>query len=161
MRRPDSFYAGSPCGAILVLASVPLIVNPYYVNAQRLCCGVLACLGLNLLLGHAGLLSLGHAAYFGLGAYTGGFLFTFGDGRPSRSISARASRAPYSPRRSWAFSASGQPGSSSRCWKLASTQMLQALLVSGAAFRPFGEIGKGFFPALHCLHGLRSPRRIQ
>lgn len=32
----------------------------------------IACLRLNLLFGNAGLVSLGHAAYFGMGAYTGG-----------------------------------------------------------------------------------------
>jgi len=37
----------------------------------------IACLGLNLLLGNTGLLSFGHAAYFGVGAYTGGFLYAF------------------------------------------------------------------------------------
>jgi branched-chain amino acid transport system permease protein len=57
---------------------VPLVVNTYYVivTSYGLVFSI-ACLGLDLLLGHAGLLSLGHAAYFGLGAYTGGFLFHF------------------------------------------------------------------------------------
>lgn len=37
----------------------------------------LACLGLNLVFGTTGLLSLGHAAYFGAGAYAGAFLYRF------------------------------------------------------------------------------------
>ncbi|NIW85869.1 MAG: hypothetical protein GWN09_04605 [Gammaproteobacteria bacterium] len=37
----------------------------------------IACLGLNLLLGTTGLLSLGHATYFGAGAYAGAFLYRF------------------------------------------------------------------------------------
>jgi len=57
---------------------MPPLLPPYYLIEL---CYVLvfsiACLGLNLLLGTTGLLSLGHAAYFGMGAYTGGFLFTF------------------------------------------------------------------------------------
>lgn len=39
----------------------------------------LACLGLNLVFGTTGLLSLGHAAYFGAGAYAGAFLYRFAD----------------------------------------------------------------------------------
>jgi branched-chain amino acid transport system permease protein len=39
----------------------------------------IACLALNLLLGYGGLLSLGHAAYVGIGAYAGAVLFTFFD----------------------------------------------------------------------------------
>ncbi|MDX1486677.1 MAG: branched-chain amino acid ABC transporter permease [Acidiferrobacterales bacterium] len=37
----------------------------------------IACLGLNLLFGTTGLLSFGHATYFGAGAYTGAFLYRF------------------------------------------------------------------------------------
>jgi len=68
--------AGVGAGLLLM----PLLLPPYYLIEL---CYVLvfsiACLGLNLLLGTTGLLSLGHAAYFGVGAYTGGFLFTFFD----------------------------------------------------------------------------------
>jgi branched-chain amino acid transport system permease protein len=37
----------------------------------------IACLGVNLLYGTAGSLSFGHATYFGVGAYTGAFLYRF------------------------------------------------------------------------------------
>jgi branched-chain amino acid transport system permease protein len=37
----------------------------------------IACLGVNIVLGTTGLLSLGHAAYFGAGAYAGAFLYRF------------------------------------------------------------------------------------
>ena len=157
MRRPVSLYAGSLCGAILVLASVPLIVNPYYVMLTGYAVVFsIACLGLNVLLGHAGLLSLGHAAYFGLGAYTGGFLFTFGD-VTSFEVYLGAGVAG-------AVLAASLVGllcvRTTRIFftmlTLASTQTLQALLVSGAAFRPFGEIGKGFFLIGH--GGLYLPR---
>ena len=37
----------------------------------------IACLGLNILFGMAGSLSLGHATYFGVAAYTGAFLYRF------------------------------------------------------------------------------------
>ena len=64
---------------IVLLALLPLVLPRYHLlvfgRALALC---IACLGVNVLLGYTGLLSLGHAAYFGIGAYAGGFLFTFG-----------------------------------------------------------------------------------
>ena len=54
-----------------VLAPYPLIVLCYALVYA------IACLSLNILFGTTGLLSLGHAAYFGAGAYAGAFLYTF------------------------------------------------------------------------------------
>ena len=142
---------------MLLLASVPLAVNPYYVIVMGYALVFsIACLGLNLLLGHAGLLSLGHAAYFGVGAYTGGFLFTFGDVTSfevylvSGIVTATALAALVGAlcvRTTRIFFT---------ILTLAFTQMLQALFISGAAFRPFGEVGKGFFLIGH--GGLYLPR---
>lgn len=42
----------------------------------------LFCLSLDLILGYAGIVSLGHAAFFGLGAYTAGLLSSHGWGEP-------------------------------------------------------------------------------
>lgn len=55
-----------------VLAAAPLaLANDYYVNVLILCCiNALIVMGLNLLMGYAGQVSLGHAAFFGLAAYT-------------------------------------------------------------------------------------------
>jgi branched-chain amino acid transport system permease protein len=62
-----------------LLSLMPLVLNPYWVFVLGYGLTLaIACLGVNLLLGHT-VLSLGHAAYFGIGAYTGAFLFTFGD----------------------------------------------------------------------------------
>ena len=143
--------------AVLVLASLPLVLNPYYVIVTGYALVLsIACLGLNLLLGHAGLLSLGHAAYFGLGAYTGAFLFTFGDvtsfelylvsGIAGGALAASVVGAVCVGTTRIHFT----------ILTLAFTQTLQALLVSGAAFRPFGEVGKGFFLIGH--GGLYLPR---
>jgi branched-chain amino acid transport system permease protein len=54
-----------------VLAAFPLLVL-----SQMLVFSI-ACLGLNLLYGGAGSLSLGHATFFGVAAYTGAFLYRF------------------------------------------------------------------------------------
>ncbi|MBI4242352.1 MAG: branched-chain amino acid ABC transporter permease, partial [Candidatus Rokubacteria bacterium] len=60
----------------LLLATAPLWVwNPYYVHILIMA-GIFAilALSLNLLLGYTGQLSLGHAAFFGIGAYTSALL---------------------------------------------------------------------------------------
>src|SRR5262245_28009001 len=56
---------------LLGLAVLPFVVDPY--QTVLLSYGLvfaLAALGFNLLLGYTGLLSFGHSAYFGVGAYT-------------------------------------------------------------------------------------------
>jgi len=60
---------------LLVLALVPSLINTYQV--QLLIYGLIAAiaaLGFNLLLGYTGLLSFGHSAYFGIGAYSVAFV---------------------------------------------------------------------------------------
>ena len=60
----------------LLLALLPLMVTSrYYLNVM-IFIGIhtLLVVGLNLLMGYAGQISLGHAAFFGLGAYTSGIL---------------------------------------------------------------------------------------
>ena len=60
--------------ALVVLATVPLWVgNSYYVNivSQILIYAVFA-LSLNVLVGYAGLVSLGHAGLFGVACYAVG-----------------------------------------------------------------------------------------
>ncbi len=129
-----------------MLASVPLVVNPYYVIVvDYALIFSIACLGLNLLLGHAGLLSLGHAAYFGLGAYTGGFLFTFGDVTSFEVYLASGIVCAVLVASVVGFLCVRTTRIFFTILTLAFTQMLQALFVGGAAFRPFGQIGKGFF----------------
>ncbi len=56
----------------VILALAPLALpNNYYLTVLTMCClhAVIA-VGLNLLVGHAGQISLGHAGFYGLGAYT-------------------------------------------------------------------------------------------
>src|SRR5271169_6016423 len=61
-----------PWIALLALASVPMwLRDPYLLNAF-ITTGIfiVAAMSLNLLLGYTGQLSLGHVAFFGIGAYT-------------------------------------------------------------------------------------------
>jgi branched-chain amino acid transport system permease protein len=71
---PPRRLAGRPVAAlaaVVALAALPWVVDAY--QTILLAYGLvmaIAALGFNLLLGYTGLLSFGHSAYFGVGAYT-------------------------------------------------------------------------------------------
>jgi branched-chain amino acid transport system permease protein len=68
--------------ALAIVATLPLwIGNSYYVNiaTQVLIYAILA-LGLNVLVGYAGLVTLGHASLFGIAAYSGAIMISHGYG---------------------------------------------------------------------------------
>ncbi len=61
----------------------PFLVAPNYLSlASQIAITALFALSLDLILGYAGLMSLGHAAYFGFGAYTAGLLSKYFWGEP-------------------------------------------------------------------------------
>jgi branched-chain amino acid transport system permease protein len=63
------------CMGVIVLVTLPLILPPYYVGlVVKMMVFALFAMSLDLLLGYAGMPSLGHAAYFGMAAYTTGLL---------------------------------------------------------------------------------------
>jgi branched-chain amino acid transport system permease protein len=75
---------------LALLVTLPLWVgNSFYVNiaAQFLLYAVFA-LGLNVLVGYAGLVSLGHAGLFGIAAYAGALLINAGDSHPVAILGA-------------------------------------------------------------------------
>jgi len=63
-------------GLILILAVLPLIL-PYEAIATQILIFGLYAMGYNILLGYTGLLSFGHAAYFGLGTYGAGLSLVY------------------------------------------------------------------------------------
>jgi branched-chain amino acid transport system permease protein len=76
--------------ALLLLATVPYWVgNSYYINVvtQMLIYAVFA-LGMNVLVGYAGLVTLGHASLFGVAAYAGATLINAGHGHIVVAIGA-------------------------------------------------------------------------
>ena len=78
--------------AILALAAVPYAIKEvYYVNiaSQVLLYAVFA-LGLNVLVGYAGLVSLGHAGLFGAAAYVVAYLLAAGHGHAFAILAALA-----------------------------------------------------------------------
>ena len=68
-----------------LLAIAYYFAFPDYLGfGAELLSAILFALSLDLALGYAGIISLGHAAFFGVGAYTAGMLALYGIG-PSRS----------------------------------------------------------------------------
>ncbi len=78
--------------ALLLLATVPYwIGNSYYINvATQILIYAVFALGLNVLVGYAGLVTLGHASLFGVAAYAGATLINAGHGHIVVTIGALA-----------------------------------------------------------------------
>ena len=82
---PGAWGTSVPRWAILAVIWGVLIAVPYWLPllggytalAERVLVFGLAAMGLNLLLGFTGILSFGHAAYFGLGAYGAGLTLRY------------------------------------------------------------------------------------
>ena len=78
--------------ALVLLATVPWWVRgTFYVNiASQVLLYAIFALGVNVLAGYAGLVSLGHAGLFGIAAYTGAKMLTGGAGHLAVDVSALA-----------------------------------------------------------------------
>ena len=62
---------------------LPFVLAPDYLQlASQIAIAALFATSLDLILGHAGIVSIGYAAYFGLGAYTSGILSKYGVTEP-------------------------------------------------------------------------------
>ena len=77
MRDRARFLAAA--AVLLVLAAVPPVAaalgQPFYLDlVRRIMIFAIAALSLNLILGYGGMVSFGHAAYLGIGAYAVGIL---------------------------------------------------------------------------------------
>ena len=69
--------------ALWPIALLPFVLTPSYLwLASQIAITALFALSLDLILGYAGIVSLGHAAFFGLGAYTAGIISKYGWGEP-------------------------------------------------------------------------------
>src|SRR6266568_5139795 len=70
---------------------LPFVLTPnYLVLMSQIAITALFALSLDLILGYAGIVSLGQAAFFGIGAYTAGLLATRGWGDPLLGLGAAA-----------------------------------------------------------------------
>jgi branched-chain amino acid transport system permease protein len=69
------FYLSLLTGAAAIAAFPVMAPNPYYLNVANIIgLNTITVVGLNLLIGYAGQISLGHAAFYGLGAYLSAIL---------------------------------------------------------------------------------------
>jgi len=67
-------FPWGPLAFVIVLACLPLVIQSRYYQSIAVIIGLhaIAAVGLSLLMGYAGQVSLGHAAFYGLGAYLSG-----------------------------------------------------------------------------------------
>src|SRR6202022_2829483 len=73
---------------------LPFLLTPnYLVLASQIAITALFALSLDLILGYAGIVSLGHAAYFGFGSYTAGLIAKWGWGEPLTGLVIAAAAA--------------------------------------------------------------------
>jgi len=73
---------------------LPFLVTPNYLSlASQIAITALFALSLDLILGYAGIVSLGHAAYFGFGAYSAGLLSKHYLGEPLTGLVLGAAAA--------------------------------------------------------------------
>src|ERR1043166_1260955 len=62
---------------------LPFVLFPDYLSlASQIAITALFALSLDIILGYAGIVSLGHAAFFGIGAYSAGLISKYGWGEP-------------------------------------------------------------------------------
>jgi branched-chain amino acid transport system permease protein len=77
LTRPGPAAKLVAAGSLLIAALLPLVGGPYLTKvAIEVVCFALAAFSLNFLVGVGGIVSFGHAAYFGIGAYAAGLLST-------------------------------------------------------------------------------------
>jgi branched-chain amino acid transport system permease protein len=74
----------------LVPVAAFFMLPGYLVLGSQILIVSLFALSLDLILGYAGIVSLGHAAFFGVGAYTAGLLSVYGWGEPLSGVAAAA-----------------------------------------------------------------------
>ena len=81
-----------PAEIVFWLATLlPYFLFPNYLSlASQIAITGLFAMSLDLILGYAGIVSLGHAAFFGVGAYTAGLLSKHGWGEPISGLVAAA-----------------------------------------------------------------------
>jgi branched-chain amino acid transport system permease protein len=133
-------------GAIVVLAVMPFLLADYpLLILSHMLVFAIACLAWNLMYGTAGLLSLGHATYFGVAAYAGAFLYRFFyveslelyllSGVAASTVAAagigflcvRATKVYFA------------------ILTLAFSMIVYSLVINGAIFRLFGGVGWGLY----------------
>ena len=147
-RRRNSWRAGWGRALLLAaLAGLALVVMPFVLAPYPLIilCHMLvfaiACMGLNLVYGTAGMLSLGHATYFGVAAYAGAFVYRFSavDSLELYLIAGIVSSTLFAA--VLGFMCVRTTKIFFSILTLALSMVVYSLVVNGAIFRLFGGVG--------------------
>ncbi len=101
LARRDRFRLGEALPWVIGLAAYLVFPNQMVLGGQTLIM-ILFALSLDLILGYGGVVTLGHAAYFGVGAYAAALLVTISTG-PNRSPGSPS--PPFLPRSPASFPA--------------------------------------------------------
>jgi branched-chain amino acid transport system permease protein len=149
-RRRFHGVFGAPAAALAAAAAL-VAVPPHVLSEYALLMlsaalvFSIACLGLNLLFGTTGLLPLGHATFFGLGAYAGAFLYRFG---PLESLELYLGVGVAGTAAAAAligFFCVRATRMHFAILSLGFAQLVHALFINGTVFQPFGGLGKGLY----------------
>lgn len=122
-----------------VLAAYPLITFCHMLVFS------IACLAFNLVYGTAGMLSLGHATYFGVAAYTGALLYRFSavDSFELYLLSGLLSSTIFAA--VIGFLCVRTTNIFFSILTLAFSMVVYSLVINGAVFRLFGGVGWGLY----------------
>jgi hypothetical protein len=131
-------------GIVLLLMPSFLAAYPLIILCHMLVFSI-ACLALNLVYGTAGMLSLGHAAYFGVAAYTGAFLYRFSavDSFELYLLSGILSSTIFAAVIGFLCVRTTKIFFSILTFAL--SMVVYSLVINGAVFRLFGGVGWGLY----------------
>lgn len=80
--RRQTRWSPYEIGFWVVAAVLPFLFPTYLPLASQIAVAAMFAVSLDLILGYAGIISLGHAVFFGIGAYTAGLISKWGWGEP-------------------------------------------------------------------------------
>jgi branched-chain amino acid transport system permease protein len=142
-RRATRIAAVAAFGLLL---AAPLGLDAYaLVLLDQALALAIAGLGLNLLLGMGGLLPLGHALYFGLGAYAGAFFYRFGPLESLAPFLAVGVLAAGAAAAAIGFLCARTSKIYFAILSLAFAEIVHSMVVNGVAFEPFGGLGRAVY----------------
>ncbi len=132
--------------ATVVLLPMPALLPPYslIVFCYALVFAI-ACMGLNLLVGTTGLLSFGHATFFGISAYAGAFLYRFTPVDSFELYLVFGLFCSVSLAAALGFVCLRSTKIHFTILTLAFCQIVYSLFIDGVAFRPFGGEGRALY----------------
>jgi branched-chain amino acid transport system permease protein len=94
-RLPDARWRAAEIAFWLAIVAAYFVFPKHHALASQILITGLFALSLDLILGYAGIVSLGHAAYFGMGAYAAGLLAVHGWGEPVSGLAVAALAAAF------------------------------------------------------------------